>query len=168
MKQQHLEPVQQQHPCRSASALLSMQFYGCSSFDFNVQSTHLRWFQLQRLTHSFVATTLRSINSRPIQLQQLATSTFQRIQRLRIRNDAACISSSSLSNSKFQHDDISNTTTSATLATSTSLVTNEITPISSQPSAAADACACSAVSAQLQNQPQRSISIQPSAQQFGG
>jgi hypothetical protein len=41
------------------------------------------------------------------------------------------------------------------------------TPISSQPSAAANACACSAVSAQLQNQPQRSISIQLSAQQFG-
>jgi hypothetical protein len=58
-------------------------------------------------------------------------------------------------------------TTSATLATSTSLATNETTPISSQPSAAANACACSAVSAQLQNQPQRSISIQLSAQQFG-
>jgi len=48
---------------------------------------------------------LRSINSRPIQLQQLATSTFHRNQRLRIRNDAACISSSSLSNSA--HDDMS-------------------------------------------------------------
>lgn len=90
-------------------------------------------------THSFVATTLRRINCRSIQLQQLATSTFQQIQRLRVRNDPACISSSSLSNSTI--DDISNInyTTTATLATSTSLATNET--VSSQPSAAANACA---------------------------
>ncbi len=55
------------------------------------------------------------------------------------------------------------TSTTATLATSTSLATNETASFIS-----AFSSARSAVSAQLQNQPQRSINIQPSAQQFIG